>query len=135
MTGAVADAASDEGHRTRMLEDMYDAFNERDIDAALAHLAPGVDWPNGTTGGRIQGRDAVRAYWLEQWRETDPVVKPMRITFDADGTAHVRVDQLVRDLNGKILLNRQVEHVYTFDGAFVTRMQITDVAPEDDDEE
>ncbi len=134
MTAGLADA-SDNEHRTEVLEEMYDAFNAHDADTALAHLAPGVDWPNASTGGRMHGRDAVRQYWLAQWREFDPVVKPMRIEFAADGTAHVRVDQLVRDLSGKILENRQVGHVYTFDGAFITRMAIVDVAPDDDDEE
>ena len=135
MAAAVANTASDNEHRTRVLEDMYDAFNARDIDVVLAHLAPGVDWPNAATGARIHGREAVRAYWLAQWREIDPIVKPLRIEFAADGTAHVRVDQLVRDLAGKILENRQVGHVYSFDGGFITRMLIVEVAPENEDEE
>ena len=130
-----ADTASDDAHRTRVLEDMYEAFNARDIDAVLAHLAPGVDWPNAATGGRLHGREAVRAYWLAQWGESDPIAKPLRIEFAADGTVHVRVDQLVRDLAGKILENRQVGHVYTFDGGFITRMLIVEVAPENEDEE
>ena len=132
---AVANTASDNAHRTRVLEDMYDAFNARDVDAALAHLAPGVDWPNAATGGRIQGREAVRAYWLAQWRESDPIVKPVRIDFAADGTVHVRVDQLVRDLVGKIVENRQVGNVYSFDGEFIARMLIIEVAPENEDQE
>ena len=130
-----AAAVGDNEQRTRVLEDMYDAFNARDVDAALAHLAPGVDWPNAATGGRLHGREAVRAYWLAQWGESDPIAKPLRIEFVADGTVHVRVDQLVRDLAGKILENRQVGHVYTFDGGFITRMLIVEVAPENEDEE
>jgi ketosteroid isomerase-like protein len=132
---ALASTASDNEHRTETLEDMYDAFNARDIDAALAHLAPDVDWPNAASGGRVHGREAVRAYWLAQWSKTNPAVKPLRIEFAADGTVHLRVDQLVRDLSGKILENRQVGHVYTFDGAFITRMRIVEAAPEDEDEE
>jgi hypothetical protein len=47
----------------------------------------------------------------------------------------VRVDQLVRSLDGKILQNRQVGHDYQFDGAFISRMTIVDVADSGDDDE
>jgi limonene-1,2-epoxide hydrolase len=110
--------------RTAILEALYRAFNERDIDAALGHLAPGVDWPNARTGGRLHGRDAVRAYWQKQWQETDPTVEPMRIDFARDGKAHVLVDQLVRALTGEILQNLKVEHVFEFEGRFISRMTI-----------
>ncbi len=135
MTTAGLTRADVDARRREVIEALCDAFNERDIDAALSHLAPGVDWPNGMTAGRIHGRDAVRQYWLARWRDADPVVKPMRIDFAADDTVRVRVDQLVRDLAGKILQNGQVEHVYTFDGAFIVRMMIVDAEPDDEDEE
>jgi limonene-1,2-epoxide hydrolase len=135
LTAAGLTRADVDARRREVIEALCDAFNERDIDAALSHLAPGVDWPNGMTGGRIHGRDAVRQYWLARWRDADPVVKPMRIDFAADDTVRVRVDQLVRDLAGKILQNGQVEHVYTFDGAFIVRMMIVDAEPDDEDEE
>lgn len=118
-----------------IVTEVYDAFNARDVDGVLAHLAPGVDWPNGWQGGREHGRDAVRAYWEKQWREIDPRVEPMRIEVAPDGKVHVRVDQLVRDKSGKVLLNKQVGHVYTFDGPFITRMDIVDVQAEEDDDE
>jgi ketosteroid isomerase-like protein len=127
--------SADLARRTRVLEELYDAFDARDVAAALAHLAPGVDWTDVATGARVHGRDAVRDAWLAEWRDSDPVVKPLRIEPASDGTIHVRVDQLIRDRAGKILENRQVGHVYTFDGAFITKMRIVEVAPEQEDEE
>ncbi len=121
--------------RRTMLEGLYRDFNDRDIDAVLEHLAPGVDWANGMTGGRVHGRDAVRAYWQKQWQEIDPRVEPMRIQTVPDGKTHVRVDQLVRSLDGKILTNNQVEHVYEFEGPFIARMTIVDVEAEHEDED
>ena len=121
--------------RTALIEDLYRAFNRRDADGVLAHLAPGVDWPNATSGGREHGRAAVKAYWQKQWAEIDPVVEPERIETDAAGLTHVRVDQLVRSLDGKVLSHREVEHVYEFDGAFITRMTIVAAAPEADDDD
>jgi hypothetical protein len=121
--------------RRSMIEKLYRAFNERDIEGVMVNLAPGVDWPNAKTGGRLPGRAAVRAYWLKQWQETDPRVEPLQIDIAPDGSAHVRVDQLVRSLDGKILQNRQVGHDYQFDGAFISRMTIVDVADSGDDDE
>jgi hypothetical protein len=120
--------------RRKTLMQLYRDFNDRNIDGVLAHLAPGVDWPN-MSGGREAGRDAVRAYWTKQWSEVDPRVEPLEIAFDAEGRAHVRVDQLVRSLDGKILLNRDVEHVYEFSGPFIARMTIVEIPQPDDDEE
>jgi hypothetical protein len=124
---------SEEQRKTLMK--LYRDFNDRHIESVLEHLAPGVDWPNATTGDREIGRDAVRAYWQKQWSEIDPRVEPLDITFDAAGKAHVRVDQLVRALDGKILLNRQVEHVYEFSGPFIARMTIVELDVAKDDEE
>jgi limonene-1,2-epoxide hydrolase len=125
--------------RTAMLEHLYRAFNERDLDAALEHLAPGVDWPNTIAGHRLHGRDEVRAYWQKQWQEIDPRVEPVRIEIAADGTARVLVDQLVRALDGEVLQNRRIEQVFAFDGPFISRMTAfgleQDDRRDDDDED
>jgi len=122
-------------HR-EVLMDMYRAFNERDIEAATEFLAPDVDWPNAMTGGREHGRAAVRAYWEKQWKEIDPRVEPLEIDVVSEDTARVRVHQFIRALDGTILEDRKVEHIYTFDGNFVTRMVIltTEEDPDDDDD-
>jgi hypothetical protein len=125
---------SADDHRAVLME-MYRAFNGRDIDTAIAHLGPSVDWPNMTTGGRVAGRTGVRDYWLRQWQESNPRVEPMKIDAADDGTVHVLVDQLVRGLDGKVLVNRQVEHVYEFEGPFISRMTIVDVPEAVDDED
>jgi hypothetical protein len=121
--------------RRQMLMDLYRSFNERDIDAVLSHLAPGVDWPNGQTGGREHGREAVRAYWTRQWQEIDPRVEPLAIDFDGEGRAHVRVHQLIRARSGEILGDRKVEHVYEFNGPFVQRMTIVPLPEDEEDDE
>jgi hypothetical protein len=125
---------SDEEHRQTLMQ-LYRDFNNRDIDAAIENLAPGVDWPNAASGGRVSGRDGVRAYWQKQWSEIDPRVEPLEITFDAEGRAHVRVDQLICSLDGKVLVNQDIEHVYEFSGPFIARMTIVEIPQEDDDEE
>jgi SnoaL-like protein len=127
-------AASRVDHQETLIN-LYRGFNQRDIDAVLEHLAPGVDWPNGWEGGRVHGREAVRDYWTRQWAAINPRVAPLEITTAADGSVHVRVDQIVLSLDGKVLDNKQIEHVYEFDGHFIKRMTIVDAPEPDDDEE
>ena len=126
--------AENDARRATLME-LYRSFNARDIDAVLAHLAPGVDWPNGWEGGYEHGREAVRAYWTRQWREIDPRVEPLAIDFDEAGKAHVRVHQLVRSLDGKVLSDGKVGHVYEFEGPFIQRMTIVPAAPDEDEED
>jgi ketosteroid isomerase-like protein len=79
------------------LRALYRAFNHRDIEAVLAAMSDDVDWPNAWEGGRIHGKDAIRAYWTRQWQEIDPHVEPISITAARpDGDVAVDVHQVVR---------------------------------------
>ncbi len=114
--------------RTAMIEEFYHAFNTRDLDMFLEHLAPGVELPDILTGGEIHGRDEVPAFCQKQWQEIDPTVEPMRINIAADGSAHVLVDQLIRALDGEVLQNRRVEHIFEFEGPFIRRLTVIGLA-------
>jgi hypothetical protein len=107
-----------------LLRRAYEAFNARDIDAALALMHPNVDWPNAIEGGRIVGRDAVRAYWAGQFETTDPSVEPRRIVPRGDGRYAVDVHQVVRDLGGAVLAEGDVVHLYELRDGLVVRMDI-----------
>lgn len=107
-----------------LLRSAYAAFNARDIDGALALLHPDVDWQNGMEGGREVGHDAVRAYWTRQWQLIDPHVEPVSITQDDEGRFVVDVHQVVRDLDGDLLVDQHVEHIYTLRDGLIERMDI-----------
>jgi len=107
-----------------LLQSVYDAFNERDLDFMMLLLHPDVDWPNGMEGGRVRGHQAVREYWTRQWDVIDPVVKPQRFELLPDGRILVHVHQLVRDLDGKVILEQMVQHIYLLDGAQIVSMEI-----------
>jgi hypothetical protein len=111
------------------LRSLYVEFNARDADAVIAVMAEEVDWPNGWEGGRVVGREAVRDYWLRQWAEVDPHVEPVEITPRADGRLAVEVDQVVKTLDGLVVGEERVVHVYTFDEGLITRMDIEEHAP------
>ena len=105
-------------------DQMYGAFNSRDADAVLAFMDAGVEWPKAFEGGFVQGKDEVRSYWHRQWTEISPTVTPRSTTRLPDGRVDVEVDQVVRDLDGNLLDQRIVHHVYTFSGDKITRMDV-----------
>ena len=107
-----------------LIQSAYDAFNERDLDFLLLLLHPDVDWANGMEGGRIRGHQGVREYWTRQWDVIDPIVKPQRFELLPDGRVRVHVHQIVRDLDGKVIAERTVHHIYRLDGAQIASMDI-----------
>jgi ketosteroid isomerase-like protein len=112
-----------------LLRYAYAAFNARNVDAALATMHPDVDWPNGMEGGRVIGHDAVRAYWTRQWTLIDPHVEPLSFAPTADGRIAVDVRQVVRDREGSLLVDQQVQHVYRIEDGRVRSMEIVEDAP------
>ncbi|MGY1652461.1 nuclear transport factor 2 family protein [Geodermatophilus sp. SYSU D01119] len=116
--------------REARLRALYQAFTARDLDAVGAAMAPGVDWPNGWEGGRVHGRDGVRAYWERQWAHIRPLLRPTGFEERPDGSVAVTVAMTVRDPGGAVLSRETVRHVHRFDGAgLVTRMDVEPVGP------
>lgn len=113
-----------QGSRTDLIHAAYAGFNRRDIDSVLALMTPDVDWPNGMEGGREVGYERIRAYWTRQWGIVDPRVDPVGVDEDGDGRAVVQVHQVVRDLSGKIIMDKLVRHIYSFREGLICRMDI-----------
>jgi hypothetical protein len=108
---------------------VYAAFNRRDIDAVFAHMQRDVDWPNGMEGGREHGYDNVRAYWTRQWGIVNPHVEPVHIEDDENGNTIVDVHQVVRDLEGTVILDQMIQHVYSIRNGRIERMDIVELNP------
>src|SRR3954470_17481453 len=100
--------------REELLRSMYEAFNARDVDTCLAAMTPDVDWANGWEGGRVVGRDAVRAYWAGQWAEIDSTAAPPPVAERPDGTIEVAVHLVARDKARTLLSDGEGRHVYEF---------------------
>jgi hypothetical protein len=109
------------------LRAMYAAFNGRDIDEVLAQMTADVDWPNAWEGGRVRGREAVRDYWTRQWAAIDPTVEATGFSTRPDTSVAVEVHQVVRALDGTLLGEGDVRHVYAFDGDLIARMDVEEV--------
>ena len=106
------------------LSQLYQDFNDRDIDAVLAHVHTDVAWPNGWEGGFVHGHNEVRAYWLRQWQEINPNVVPISFQTRSGGEIAVGVRQVIKDLDDRVLSDSQVTHVYTFEEGKVRAMVI-----------
>jgi MFS family permease len=106
------------------LEQLYQAFNDRDLDALLSQMTADVDWPNAWEGGRIRGTDGVRDYWTRQWAAIDPRVELLEVTTRADGSVAVDVRQVVRSLDGEAVDEGRVVHVYRFRDGLVEQMDV-----------
>jgi hypothetical protein len=111
-----------------IIDQAYAAFNQRNIDSVLALMTEDVSWPNAWEGGKITGKEGIRDYWTRQWAELDPHVEPLSITTDPEGKLHVRVHQLVKNLQGDTLFDGEVLHVYTMKDHLIAAMDIGDNA-------
>ena len=107
-----------------LIKNAYLAFNARDIDTVFLALHPNVRWSNGWEGGYVIGHDEVRNYWTRQWKELDPKVEPVDFEEREDGKIEVEVHQLVKDLQGDVLFEGKVKHIYTIKDGLIENMDI-----------
>jgi hypothetical protein len=114
------------GDTKAIIEQAYSAFNKRDIDGALALMTQDVSWPKASEGGKVVGKEEIRAYWTRQWGEFDPHVEPLAITEEDGGKTRVRVHQLVKSLEGDILSDSEVLHVFTVNSGLIAAMDLGD---------
>jgi hypothetical protein len=111
-----------------IIEQAYSAFNKRDIDGALALMTEDVSWPKASEGGRVVGKEEIRAYWTRQWGEFDGHVEPLAITEAVGGKVRVRVHQVVKNLQGSILSDSEVLHLFTVNNGLIAAMDLGDEA-------
>jgi hypothetical protein len=109
-----------------LIAQAYSAFNQRNIDRALALMSESVSWPKASEGGRVVGKAEIRAYWIRQWKEFDPHVEPLEVVDQGTGRIHVRVHQTVRTPGGEMLSESEVWHVYTVANGLIERMDLGD---------
>jgi hypothetical protein len=112
-----------------LIAQAYSAFNRRDVDGALAVMSENVDWPKASEGGRVVGKEEIRAYWTRQWAEFNPHVEPIDLTDREPDRTEVKVHQLVKNLNGDILSDQTLLHVFTIANGLIERMDIGESKP------
>ena len=107
-----------------LIAQAYSAFNNRDVEGALTLMSEGVSWPKASEGGRVVGKEEIRAFWIRQWSEFYPHVEPVEVLDREDGGTDVRVHQLVKSLGGEVLADGEVWHVHTIVDGLIERMDL-----------
>ncbi len=107
-----------------LLQEVYAAFNRRDIEAVLAAMCEDVDWPNGWEGGRIRGKAGVREYWRRQFEAINPHVEPEGFMTEEDGRIAIEIHQVVKDKAGNLLADQIIHHVYEIRDGLILSMEI-----------
>ncbi|RZK27771.1 MAG: ketosteroid isomerase [Hymenobacter sp.] len=110
-----------------LIQKAYAAFNARDIPAVLTTLHPQVRWAKAWEGDYATGHDEIRDYWQRQWQELNPHVEPTNIQERPDGRLAVSVHQVVKDVQGQLLFDGLVNHVYTLQAGLLKQMDIEQV--------
>ena len=107
-----------------LLLHLYDRFNARDMEAALATMHPDVVWANGLEGGHVCGHKGVRDYWARQWAAIESQAEPVGISVERDGTTNVEVRLTARDASGNVLFDKMGSHVFLIENGLVRRFDI-----------
>jgi len=83
-----------------------------------------VSWPKASEGGKIVGKEVIRAYWTRQWGEFDPHVVLLAITEEDGGKVRVRAHQLVKSLERDVLSDSEVLRVFTMESDLIAAMNL-----------
>jgi len=105
---------SNEETREAVLEGLYEAYNRRDVPSMVAALDPCVEWMDMLKGEPIKGREAVGAYWTQQFGLMDAEVTPVAMDRLPDGRIVVTAAQTLKKPGGGLWSSDKVTHVITF---------------------
>ena len=110
----------------RFLQNLYDAFNKREIETIISSMRPDVKWANGLEGGFVYGRDAVREYWINQFKTIQPELETLKFETDENDRHIVTVHQIVKDLQGNVLADATVHQIFTIEDGLISLYEIGD---------
>ena len=106
------------------LQNLYDAFNKREIETIIALMRPDVKWANGLEGGFIHERESVREYWTNQFKTIQPELETLKFETDESGRSVVTVHQIVKDLEGNVLADATVHQIFTIEDGLISVYEI-----------
>jgi hypothetical protein len=108
----------------QFLQNLYDAFNNREIETIISFMRPDVKWANGLEGGFIYGRDAVREYWIDQFKAIQPKLETLKFDTDENNRNVVTVHQVIKDSQGNLLADATVEQIFTIEDGLISLYEI-----------
>ena len=108
----------------QFLQNLYDAFNRREIEIIISLMRPDVKWANVLEGGFVYGRDAVREYWNNQFKMIQPELETLNFETDEKNRNIVTVHQIIRDLQGNLLADATVQQIFTIENGLISLYEI-----------
>jgi ketosteroid isomerase-like protein len=108
----------------QFLQNLYDAFNKREIETIIELMRSDVKWANGLEGGFVYGRDAVREYWTNQFKAIQPALETLKFETDENNRNVVTVHQIVKDLQGNVLADMTVKQIFTIEDGLISLYEI-----------
>ena len=108
----------------QFLQNLYDAFNKREIETIISLMRPDVKWANGLEGGFVYGRDAVREYWINQFKDIQPELETLKFETDENNRNVVTVHQIIKDLQGNVLAEATVRQIFTIEDGLISLYEI-----------
>ncbi len=114
----------------QLLQSLYAAFNNRELETIISVMHPDVKWANGVEGGFVYGRDAVREYWTNQYKVIQVQLETLKFETDENKNNRnvVTVHQIVRDLQGNLLVDTTVEQIFTIENGAIVLYEIGETA-------
>lgn len=110
----------------QFLQNLYEAFNKREVETIISLMQPNVKWANGMEGGFVYGRDNVREYWRKQFEVVQPQLEPLNFEIDINNRNVVTVRQTIRDLKGNLLIEKTVRQIFSFENGLISVFEIDD---------
>jgi hypothetical protein len=96
-----------------------------------------VSWPKASEGGKIVGKEEIRAYWSRQWGEFEPYVEALAITEGGGGKVRIRLHRIVKNILRDVLSGSEVFHVYTVNAdlsqTWTSRMRLVQLLVENEE--
>lgn len=108
----------------QFLQNLYDAFNKREIETIISVMHPDVKWANGVEGGFVYGRDAVREYWTNQFKDIQPELETLKFEMDKSDRNIVTVHQIIKDLQGNLLADATIQQIFTIENGLISLYEI-----------
>ncbi|MBO9707588.1 MAG: nuclear transport factor 2 family protein [Caulobacter sp.] len=107
-----------------LLAPFYEAYNRRDIPAALRFLTPDVDWPDLAEGGRLIGAEALAASWKRNVRSIQVEMAPFAYGVASDNRLVADLVMTVHNLRGQLWSETLVRHLFTLHDGLISRMDV-----------
>ena len=108
----------------QFLQNLYDAFNKREIETIISQMRPDVKWANGLEGGFVYGRAAVREYWTNQFKNIQPQLETLKFETDENNRDIGIVHQIIKDLQGNVLAEATVHQIFIIEDGLTSLYEI-----------